>query len=154
MGPYRVHPGRLSVCRTFGDCEAKLSYLGGLKGVVTCEPETTHVVDGVNSLDYVLIASDGVFDRLKNDAINKIIWDVTTNQRQIAHRKGEMPSIHTISGLVADEVLHASAKAKSLDNISVVFVAFKRFKEYVESMENQEYFVASANGPGNDNPPI
>lgn len=70
MGPYRVFPGRLSVCRTFGDCEAKLLYLGGMKGVVTCDPEIIHEVNGVESLDYVLIASDGIFDKLKNDKIN------------------------------------------------------------------------------------
>ena len=70
VGPYRVFPGRLSVCRTFGDCEAKLAHLGGVQGVVTCEPETTHEVDGVNCLDYVLIGSDGIFDKLKNDTIN------------------------------------------------------------------------------------
>lgn len=70
VGPYRVFPGRLSVCRTFGDCEAKLEHLGGKKGVVTCEPEVTHKVSGVNDLDYVLIGSDGVFDKLKNDTIN------------------------------------------------------------------------------------
>ena len=81
VGPYRVFPGRLSVCRTFGDCEAKLEHLGGVKGVVTCEPEVTHDVDGVNHLDYVLIGSDGVFDKLKNDTINQIVWDVTTKQR-------------------------------------------------------------------------
>ena len=70
VGPYRVFPGRLSVCRTFGDCEAKLAHLGGMRGVVTCEPETTHEQGGVNYLDYALIASDGVFDKLKNDQIN------------------------------------------------------------------------------------
>ena len=75
-----------------------------------------------------MIGSDGIFDKLKNDAINKIIWDVTTKQRQLAYSRGETPSVHIISGLVADEVLHASAKARSLDNLSVVFVAFKRFK--------------------------
>ena len=48
--------------------------------------------------------------------------------------------MHTISGLVADEVLHQSAKNRSLDNLSVVFVAFKRFKEYIE-MTNQEYLA-------------
>ena len=78
MGPYRVYPGRLSVCRTFGDCEAKLEHLGGLPGVVTCLPETTYEEDGANTIDYVLIASDGVFDKLKNDKINQIVWDVTT----------------------------------------------------------------------------
>ena len=67
VGPYRVFPGRLSVCRTFGDCEAKLAYLGGMKGVVTCEPEVTIEQGGTNYLDYVLIGSDGIFDKLKND---------------------------------------------------------------------------------------
>ena len=138
VGPYRVFPGRLSVCRTFGDCEAKLSHLGGVQGVVTCEPEITHEVEGSDSIDYVLIGSDGIFDKMKNDTINEIVWDVTTKQRALAHSQGQVPSIHTISGLVADEILHAAAKARSLDNISVVFVAFKRFKEYIE-MANQEY---------------
>ena len=138
VGPYRVFPGRLSVCRTFGDCEAKLSHLGGVQGVVTCEPEITREVDGSDSIDYVLIGSDGIFDKMKNDTINEIIWNMTTKQRALALSQGQVPSVHKISGLVADEVLHAAARSRSLDNISVVFVAFKRFKEYIE-MTNQEY---------------
>ena len=109
-----------------------MAHLGGVQGVVTCEPEVTYEQEGVNSLDYVLIGSDGVFDKLKNDTINSIVWDVTTKQRQLAHSQGTTPSLHTISGLVADEVLHMSAKNRSLDNLSVVFVAFRRFKEYIE----------------------
>lgn len=69
------------MCRTFGDCEAKLAYLGGMSGVVTCEPENTYEKSGCNYLDYVLIASDGVFDKLKNDQINGIVWDITTKAR-------------------------------------------------------------------------
>ena len=30
VGPFRVFPGRLSVCRTFGDAEAKIPSLGGI----------------------------------------------------------------------------------------------------------------------------
>ena len=45
---------------------------------MTCLPETTYEEDGANTIDYVLIASDGVFDKLKNDKINQIVWDVTT----------------------------------------------------------------------------
>ena len=86
------------MCRTFGDCEAKLAHLGGMRGVVTCEPETTHEQGGVNYLDYVMIASDGVFDKLKNDQINQIVWDVTTRLRQQAHSQKQTPSIHTIAG--------------------------------------------------------
>ncbi len=32
-------PGRLSVCRTFGDPEAKLEFKGGNPNVVTAEPD-------------------------------------------------------------------------------------------------------------------
>ena len=34
VGPIRVLPGRLSVCRTFGDPEAKLAFRGGNPNVV------------------------------------------------------------------------------------------------------------------------
>ena len=39
VGPLRVLPGRLSVCRTFGDAEAKLLDHGGNPEVVICTPE-------------------------------------------------------------------------------------------------------------------
>lgn len=48
---------------------------------MTCEPENTYEKSGCNYLDYVLIASDGVFDKLKNDQINGIVWDITTKAR-------------------------------------------------------------------------
>ena len=43
---------------------------------------------------------------------------------------------------MADEILHAAARNRSLDNISVVFVAFQRFKDYVEMMFKQEIVTA------------
>jgi len=39
VGPIRVLPGRLSVCRTFGDPEAKLDYRGGNPNVVMAIPD-------------------------------------------------------------------------------------------------------------------
>ena len=78
IGPYRVFPGRLSVCRTFGDCEAKIAALGGIETVVTCEPEITYEKNGVNKYDWIMIGSDGIFDKLRNEKINKIAWDITS----------------------------------------------------------------------------
>lgn len=49
--------------------------------MVTCEPEITHDVGGTNELDYALIGSDGIFDKVKNDKINSIVWEVTTKAR-------------------------------------------------------------------------
>lgn len=56
--------------RTFGDCEAKLDHLG----VVACDPQINYIKDATNKIDYILIGSDGIFDRLKNEKINEIIW--------------------------------------------------------------------------------
>jgi protein phosphatase 2C family protein 2/3 len=81
IGPYRVFPGRLSVCRTFGDCEAKLPHLGGSRGVVICDPEIIYEKDGASRLDYILIGSDGIFDRLSNEQINRMVWDTATQER-------------------------------------------------------------------------
>lgn len=67
IGPFRVFPGRLSVCRTFGDCEAKMKALGGLPSVVICDPEVLKFEDGTNKIDFIIIGSDGLFDKLKND---------------------------------------------------------------------------------------
>ncbi len=39
VGPHRVLPGRLSVCRTFGDVEAKEPRYGGNPNVVIATPE-------------------------------------------------------------------------------------------------------------------
>jgi len=64
IGPFRVFPGRLSVCRTFGDLEAKQSSLGGNPNVVVCDPEINHMKDGCKKLDYCLTCSDGIFDKL------------------------------------------------------------------------------------------
>lgn len=70
VGPYRVFPGRLSVCRTFGDAEAKIAQLGGIMDCVTCQPEITSEPNASQTYDYIIIGSDGIYDKLKNDQIN------------------------------------------------------------------------------------
>jgi serine/threonine protein phosphatase PrpC len=82
-------------------------------------------------LDYILIGSDGIYDRLKNEQINQIVWDVATQKRHVKDDQGFL-SIHKICGLIADEILNQAARNHSLDNLSIVFVAFQKFKDYVE----------------------
>lgn len=60
-GPLRVFPGRLSVSRTFGDIEAKLSNFGGIPNVVIAEPEIT-VFKISKEHDFLILGCDGVFD--------------------------------------------------------------------------------------------
>jgi hypothetical protein len=40
-------------------------------------------------------------------------------------------TLHSISGLIGDEIIQAAARYHSIDNLSVVFVAFKKFEDYV-----------------------
>lgn len=66
-------PGRLSVCRTFGDPEAKLEYRGGNPNVVMAEPEIK-VFSISKHHDFIVLASDGIFDKLQNEDIGKCVW--------------------------------------------------------------------------------
>lgn len=68
-------PGRLSVSRTFGDLEAKQHDLGGMKGVVVCDPDINFCKNAANEFDYIILGSDGIFDKLKNEDINNIVWN-------------------------------------------------------------------------------
>ena len=135
FGPYRVAPGRLSVSRTFGDLEAKHPELGGMKGVVVCDPDIGYYKNGTNDFDYIVIGSDGIFDKLSNDDINEIIWNtIKESQSNLSL------SIHAICGRAADEILKAAAINKTLDNISIVVIAFKRLQDYLEQVRQQELF--------------
>lgn len=76
VGPYRVAPGRLSVSRTFGDIEAKYTDLGGLPGVVVCDPDITYIRNGGKEMDFIILGSDGIFDKLSTEQIGSIVWNV------------------------------------------------------------------------------
>ena len=74
VGPIRVLPGRLSVSRTFGDPEAKLLYRGGNINVVKAEPEIRQFQIQKNH-DFIVLASDGVFDKMSNEDISRCVWE-------------------------------------------------------------------------------
>jgi len=71
----------------------------------------------------VLTCSDGIFDKLSTQQVHDIIW--ATISRHLADERPAKLSVHTIIGHCVDEVLHASARSNSLDNISVVMIAFE-----------------------------
>jgi protein phosphatase 2C family protein 2/3 len=74
LGPHRVFPGRLSVSRSFGDIEAKLRKYGGNKRVIVADPEI-RVFDVVDDMDYVILACDGIFDKLTNKEVIQTVWE-------------------------------------------------------------------------------
>ena len=70
LGPHRVLPGRLSVSRTFGDIEAKLTKYGGNPNVVVAVPDIK-AFRIQKDHDFIILGCDGIFDKLSNrDVMN------------------------------------------------------------------------------------
>jgi protein phosphatase 2C family protein 2/3 len=70
----RVLPGRLSVSRTFGDAEAKLSKFGGNPNVVIATPDIRQFKI-TNEHDFVVLGCDGIFDKLSNHDTLQCVWN-------------------------------------------------------------------------------
>jgi len=81
LGPWRVLPGRLSVSRTFGDCMAKIEKYGGNSRVIVVDPEITKTQIQEYSHDFILIGSDGIFDKLNNQEIASEFWEEVRQSR-------------------------------------------------------------------------
>lgn len=121
--PWRVLPGRLSVSRTFGDVSAKHADFEGIPGVISAEPDVFDF-EVTDDLDFLVLACDGVFDRLENDYIIDLIWTET--------RRLTFPDLHTACEYMIHLIFRHSVQKLSYDNISIIFLAFKGFADQVK----------------------
>lgn len=69
-----MFPGRLSVSRTFGDIEAKLSRLDGNPRVVVSDPDILMFKIDRERHDFIVIGCDGVFDKMENVDVIHLGW--------------------------------------------------------------------------------
>ena len=115
---FRVLPGRLSVSRTFGDAHAKLVKHGGKEGVVIADPDVIKLNIEPNH-DFIIIGSDGLFDKLTNEEIIKTAWKTKEESKAITPHKS--------AGKMIDAILEAAVSNKSLDNITAVMICFEGF---------------------------
>jgi len=154
VGPIRVLPGRLSVCRTFGDAEAKLEFRGGNPNVVKAEPEITQFQISKNH-DFIMLGSDGIFDKLNDEETGRCVWmscEAAKSQIQAGKEvnipginPGQPPkqiSVHQFSGLGCEGILKNSLYRQSLDNVTVVLVAFQNFKRVLCNKDDEEESAA------------
>ena len=118
LGPHRVYPGRLSVSRSFGDIEAKLPRYGGNMGVIVADPEIRKFRI-TKEMDYVILACDGIFDKCTSLEVNAQVWEGLVEERG--------KDVHEQCGISVDRILKTSVAKKTMDNITVVFVAFEGF---------------------------
>ena len=139
LGPVRVFPGRLSVSRTFGDCMAKMEKYGGNPRCIIAEPEI-FCVDIGEDLDFVLIGSDGIFDRISTEDTVQLVVDEArhlTETMKVSSRynQGTFEHVAQVCGEAVDKVMGSAMECESMDNLSVVLITFKNFTRYLESIE-------------------
>ena len=123
IGPYRVLPGRLSVCRTIGDVEAKLAKFGGNPNVIISEPEIFYYDLKKENLDFFILGCDGIYDQMSNKEVLDCAWMILNEKNHILIK--ECKNIHNQSGLIVDLILKASLARKSFDNVTCLFIALK-----------------------------
>lgn len=126
-GPFRVRPGGLSVSRTFGDIEAKKDFLGGKKGVVVADPEiSSHVIESDD--DFVLMASDGIFDTMSNQEIVDTVWDTLRHHK--TYSINPYKDYDKVLGECVSNVMKRALIQSSEDNVTVMMVCFKNLLEH------------------------
>jgi serine/threonine protein phosphatase PrpC len=123
FGPWRINPGGLSVSRTFGDKESKETQYGGAEGIVIPDPDVFDFdLDGG---DFVLLGSDGVFDRLTNTQIVQTVWETIT------YHKGKSEDVNQefVLGECVNNVLKRAMLSRSEDNVTVIMVCLANLFE-------------------------
>ncbi len=117
QGVFRTSPGRLAVSRTIGDVEAKLECFGGLPGVVIPIPDIiSFKVE--NDVDFIILGSDGLFDKLPNKDITIIVFETI---------KSCIKSESSYSDMlvkVTNKIIMEAIDRESKDNISCIFLCF------------------------------
>jgi protein phosphatase 2C family protein 2/3 len=119
----RVHPGRLSVSRTFGDPHAKFERYGGNPDVVIATPDIKIMKIDHEKHDFIVIASDGIYDRMSSEEVISLVWDQVT----IIHETVHMPTIHELCGRGVERILRAAMQRGTSDNVSAIVIALPNF---------------------------
>ena len=125
--PWRVLPGRLSVSRTFGDVVAKRPEYNGKPGVIVAVPDVfEYNVAGLET-DFVILCCDGVFDRLENPDVTRLVWSEV--------RKHRFLDLHSACEHMVRIIFQECVLRMSYDNISIIFLAFEGFRKAVQLVD-------------------
>ena len=151
IGPYRVLPGRLSVCRTIGDAESKLIKFGGNPNVIICEPEIFYYDLKKENIDFFILGCDGIYDQMTNEEILDCAWMVLNEKEHVLVK--ECNNIHNQSGLIVDLILKSSLARKSFDNVTCLFISLKDLgkkpSEHNKNSSNNLPVTTGANNQSN-----
>ena len=135
-GVFRTSPGRLAVSRTIGDVEAKIEAYGGLPGVVIAIPDIISFKIE-NDVDFIVLGSDGLFDKLPNKDITIIVLETI---------KTCIKSDTSYSDMlvkVTNKIIMEAIDRESKDNISCIFLCFNNlFQTFInKKIEEIEFAI-------------
>ena len=151
IGPYRVLPGRLSVCRTIGDAESKLVKFGGNPNVIICEPEIFYYDLKKENIDFFILGCDGIYDQMTNEEVIDCAWMVLNEKDHVLVKECNN-NIHNQSGLIVDLILKSSLARKSFDNVTCLFISLKDLgKNPIEHNRNSSNNLPITTGINNQN---
>ena len=103
---------------------AKLEQYGGNPNVVTAIPEIQSFKLRENVHDFIVTASDVVFDRMSTEEVCHTTWAVDTNKIKTQRTP---VNINEVCGESVDRLMKTVMYKESLDNLSVVMICFKNF---------------------------
>jgi protein phosphatase 2C family protein 2/3 len=117
----RIVPGNIAVSRSFGDLDLKSS------GLLIHVPEIRSFRLTVD-FDFILMASDGVFDKLEDRDACDYVWKAFEREGNLKDR---------ICSAVEDVMKYAIIRG-SEDNVTTVLICFKGLQEMLESSVNKD----------------
>lgn len=131
-GPFRVHPGGLSVSRTIGDIPSKDPKLGGAQSCVVPTPELGKF-EVNDTTDFLVLACDGVYDVLSNEDVVNAVWESI-------ERCAKFMSLEEVARIASENVMKASFDKRSMDNITVIVILFKEKEYYLNGRKEKVFF--------------
>jgi protein phosphatase 2C family protein 2/3 len=122
-----------------GDAEAKISALGGNQKVIIATPDIK-VFRIQPDHDFIVMCSDGVFDRLSNKEVIQVAWSAISTSPYSA-------TVHQVCTRAVEAVMSAALQRRSLDNVTVTLVALPGLKRRVR--EGSEFRLRMSGRGGN-----
>jgi hypothetical protein len=111
------------VSRTLGDIEAKLINFGGKPNVIVNIPDIIGIkID--NSLDFMLIGSDGIYDKVSNKELIQNIIETCIDSIKNDH------DMDTFLKNSVQNILKLCVEKDSKDNISCMIIFFENFMNF------------------------
>ena len=112
---FRVFPGGLAISRSIGDVESKYPQFGGRTGGVISTPDIVSI-NYKNTFDFILLACDGIFDKLSNKDISLIVFSTLKNE--VVNSKPYNKFLNKVTVNIMKEAIIKGSK----DNLSCIFL--------------------------------